>query len=487
MVKHFVNSVKIIFSVFIFLIIGITDLNAANNRKYAYGAAQLSAAIQREDIEQIKKMITAGADINDETGLFDKPPICAALLKGNDEIVRLLIKAGANVNRGDNENAISLHYAVYGGKCDFIDDLIKAGAKINAASKYGDTPLMSAAGSGQIDCLKKILQYGAIINLKDTSGRSALWWAIFTKKDMDGICALHLIEKGAAADAETINFALREKKISAARALYNKKIPYSKEDMSDVLYTIADQGYIEGIEFLLELGVDVNYVPKTRYSTVIEYACSAGRDDAVVLLLGKGADPGIIVKKDSNVYSTTVIAAARKLKTETMKMILEKRGKIPADEINLALEEALMMGKADNAKLLISAGADISRIRGKITLNLASKWGNPDALNIIIEKRKDITRKDLGDALIEALEYRDENRESNMLYLIEKGATVDNLNDAGNNALLMASSRGLIKIVKLLIEKGSDVNLKNKYDRTPLKVAQKAEIKDMLKKAGAKK
>ncbi len=54
--------------------------------------------------------------------------------------------------------------------------------------------------------------------------------------------------------------------------------------------------------------------------------------------------------------------------------------------------------------------------------------------------------------------------------------------------LMRAVSRNYIDIVKLLIEKGADVNAKNDWDYTPLKYTQKLNLKEMeqiLTAAGA--
>ena len=43
-----------------------------------------------------------------------------------------------------------------------------------------------------------------------------------------------------------------------------------------------------------------------------------------------------------------------------------------------------------------------------------------------------------------------------------------------------------LEMVKLLIEIGADVNIKNNYGKTALDLAKTKEIKELLKKAGAK-
>lgn len=61
--------------------------------------------------------------------------------------------------------------------------------------------------------------------------------------------------------------------------------------------------------------------------------------------------------------------------------------------------------------------------------------------------------------------------------------------EINNNALIAASGEGKLETVKLLIEKGADVNAKDKNGNTPLKNALshgKTEIAEFLREAGAK-
>jgi ankyrin repeat protein len=48
-------------------------------------------------------------------------------------MVNLLIKAGSNVNKGNDYGETALHYAVRLGREDLVSILLKAGADVNAA------------------------------------------------------------------------------------------------------------------------------------------------------------------------------------------------------------------------------------------------------------------------------------------------------------------------------------------------------------------
>jgi len=72
---------------------------------------------------------------------------------------------------------------------------------------------------------------------------------------------------------------------------------------------------------------------------------------------------------------------------------------------------------------------------------------------------------------------------------LNKGANVNIKGiNAGETALMKASAGGHMEIVKLLLEKGADVNIKSNDGSTVLTLAKKdgkKEIVDILEKAGA--
>jgi len=130
------------------------------------------------------------------------------------------------------------------------------------------------------------------------------------------------------------------------------------------------------------------------------------------------------------------------------------------------------------------AKADVST-----NLILAAKDGNLVGVNTALKEGADINAKmpPIGKtALIWASE---QGYVEVVKLLLEKGANVDEKNFTGGTALMTALQQGHVEIIKLLIEKGADVNIKDLNGVTPLRKAKemgRSDIAELLESEGAK-
>lgn len=71
---------------------------------------------------------------------------------------------GFHVNYFFSAGNTALTYACAGGFVDIVKVLLKAGANIEDHNENGHTPLMEAASAGHVEVARVLLEYGAGIN-----------------------------------------------------------------------------------------------------------------------------------------------------------------------------------------------------------------------------------------------------------------------------------------------------------------------------------
>jgi|GEM_PF-2749609 len=148
-------------------------------------ASELLKAIKANDIKGVEALVKDKKQLNlllsDENG-NKRTPLMDASEFGYSDIVRLLIRYGADPNIAPNDGPSALLLASNRGHLVVVELLVENGANINATNNWGATPLINAASNGHTDVVKFLLQHGANPNAKlqtpfDVEGRTALMMA----------------------------------------------------------------------------------------------------------------------------------------------------------------------------------------------------------------------------------------------------------------------------------------------------------------------
>jgi ankyrin repeat protein len=141
-------------------------------------AETLPGAAESGDHATVMRLLSAKSGSVNDAEADGSTAIMYAAANGDLELVRALIKAGANVKLKNQLGTSALTEAAIIGSAPVIEALLKAGADPNFRTPDGETPLMAAARSGKVEAVKALLAAGADINAKESwGGQSALMWA----------------------------------------------------------------------------------------------------------------------------------------------------------------------------------------------------------------------------------------------------------------------------------------------------------------------
>ncbi|WP_231575100.1 ankyrin repeat domain-containing protein [Bacillus sp. B-jedd] len=159
----------------------------------------LPRAAEHGDLDEIKRLISDGADLNaqDSEG---RTAVMIATYNNDVEAAKLLIEAGADVNIRDNMKNNPFLYAGAEGYIDILKLTIVAGADPHITNRYGGVAIIPASEHGYVDVVKLLLTETDInVNHINNLGWTALIEAIILnnggKKQQETIKLL--IEHGA--------------------------------------------------------------------------------------------------------------------------------------------------------------------------------------------------------------------------------------------------------------------------------------------------
>ena len=131
-------------------------------------------AVRKMDFKEMRSRLGKGANINriDKDGF---PAMVIAADKKSSELLNFLIEMGAKVDVPTVQNKeTALMRLSASGHNELIQILLNAGADLNLGDGNGETPLMKASRSRKIRTVKLLLEKGANVNAADYTGRTAL-------------------------------------------------------------------------------------------------------------------------------------------------------------------------------------------------------------------------------------------------------------------------------------------------------------------------
>jgi ankyrin repeat protein len=139
----------------------------------------LCIAARNGSVHSVRALLEAKANPN-VANRYGDTPLMLASIKGNLDIVRVLVAAKARL---DPPGWTPLIYAATGGHEPIVDYLIDHGANLDARSPNGTTALMMAIHEHHVRTAQLLIDRGADVTLRNQDGASALSWAKVNNED----------------------------------------------------------------------------------------------------------------------------------------------------------------------------------------------------------------------------------------------------------------------------------------------------------------
>ncbi|XP_044781840.1 ankyrin repeat and SOCS box protein 3 isoform X3 [Bubalus bubalis] len=121
----------------------------------------LFLAVENGQIDVLRLLLRYGANVNGSHSMSGWNALHQASFQGNAEIIKLLLKKGANKECQDDFGITPLFVAAQYGKLESLSILISSGANVNCQALDKATPLFIAAQEGHTDCVELLLSSGA--------------------------------------------------------------------------------------------------------------------------------------------------------------------------------------------------------------------------------------------------------------------------------------------------------------------------------------
>ncbi|KAK4155065.1 ankyrin repeat-containing domain protein [Chaetomidium leptoderma] len=418
------------------LVGGITD---RDQRKKASSAALSHAA---EDPTLTAYLLSAGADVNSGW------PLRLACRHGCEEVVRLLLAAGADPNGSDSDDGGQQGppLSEVPGNLYLIRLLVEAGADVN-----GFRVMWQAAQLGSVPVLMLLVDAGANVNVEQTSGY-----------------ALNGTTTGRP---------------------------------SEPLIEASGRGHVGAVRFLLAAGIDLDYVledGKTKGEQALEAACYSRREAVALLLM----DAGVIKSPKTQVspgmregqpwlftkamgYAVTHGALAvmtRFLESGSVNPNGLTRDNLSGFTIDSRcfLVEAAERGHAEAVALLLDHGAQVEGVGGTIPLHSAASHGHVGVILALLDRGADVMARSSDEGktalhfaasanLAYNLHFEDAttHRGDAIQLLLARGAEVDARSNDGLTPLQVAAREGVLGATQVLLEAGADFNVRDEEGWTP--------------------
>ena len=466
------NLLSAVFAKSLSLVQIVVGKGAQIDQRSKFGTALRLAAVTGQS-NIVRWLLKKGADCNvQDKDLGDC--LQGAAAKGHIDIMQMLLDSKADVDgqHGFFEN--TLQAASFHGHKAAVELLVKANAKLERSGRFPDA-LHAAIYGNQPEIIKVLLMNGANANprvMMEMSRARRLPQDVLSQMPRKPLPDLTLYP------ASTWNTGALQAAATLGNLPLIKTLVWSGVELNttsnacefNALQIASFKGHKRVVSFLLDRGAHINAVGGSLGSA-LHASIAASNFSLAELLLSRGANIDIHWRD----FGSPLQIACERSDLSAIRFLHGKGANIndSGGRNGTALQVAAFEGQLEVVRLLISMSAEIQhygRLNGS-ALQAASTKGFTGIMRTLIENGADVEAvgRMSGTALHCAVEA---GQTEAVFMLLQHGANVN----GGDNgfALQTASTKGFTQITKLLLEYGAKIDSIGQRNGTALYCAAEA-------------
>ncbi len=380
----------------------------------------------------------------------DRVELLRNAVKKNDvaTTARIIATGTASLEEQDEHGHTLLGLAARSGNEEMIRMLLCAGAKVDTVDANGKAPLMHAASTRHFSSLSILLQAGALASRVDNFNHSALSHAV---RNDDAELLLALLDGKDAAQridmANLLSIAATGGKTKSVRMLLAQRADLPDADGSLSLAAMAKKGDCNAVRTLLLAGADPHH---KAYDGHTAFTLAAANDQLAIVKILIGHCPSRVRVSDWT----------QRLQEET-----DSQGRT-------ALMLAVLNRKSGMARYLLEEGADPHKTdcEGRNAILWAAAKGKPGMVTLLLGYRATHVSRDKhgNTVLLSAAETGNKKIVDLFALPSYKNSMFDmnTPNKDGDTPLIVAARNGHLAIVKSLLDKGATLLHHNHQGRS---------------------
>ena len=459
------------------MLIGLGDVHHMEIAKLLLGRNAVVNLLDRYGCQGLLPVMCGIGNLPICREILDRYPDCfpyvgqciaRACEGGHFEVVKLLLTHCATIN-DDVLSVVAregLHSAIKHGQYEMVELFLEGCIQVDELDEGGRSPLLLASKFGNLEVAMLLLDKGAQIDLQDRTGTSSLMIASCL-----GHCEMVklLLEKGAQVKLrdsvdESLMLVNRPVLMLACNEWFHEvtnTLPSVENGYNafDLLSAVEHNPYFEIVNLLLHYGAQIRYQDKNCCFKLLLLLSLSGNLD--------------IVRSICSVHSCDKTSLKQALTMAciggncSVVEVLLLRGALCGDMYStLALLCASAMGHCEVVKLLLDRklSVNVEDDRGMSALMVACHRGHQEVVNLLLERGAKIDHRD-------HFFSQPRNTTKAAFRRTHDVSIVEEHYARNKSSLMLASEEGHQEVVKLLLERGAQVDLQDAVGKSALTLA----------------